>query len=215
MVDYDRERAELVKSIERRGIRDKRVIDALLKVPRHLFVPEYIRDSAYDDRPLPIGYGQTISQPYIVALMTEALELPEEAKVLEIGTGSGYQAAILAEIAKEVYTVERIPELLERARKLLVDKLGYKNIKFKLGDGTEGWQEHAPYDAIIVTAAAPKVPEPLVEQLKEGGVLVIPVGSELTQELLRIRKLPGGKIRKENLGGCVFVKLKGRYGWPE
>ena len=209
------ERKALVESIKRRGIKDERVLQALLKVPRHLFVPEDLVHNAYVDAPLPIGMGQTISQPYIVALMTEALELDENSRVLEIGTGSGYQAAILAEIAKEVYTVERIPQLLERAQRVL-KSLGYNNIHFKLGDGTEGWEEFAPYDAIIVTAGAPDIPEPLVKQLKEGGRLVIPVGDELTQRLLRIRKVKVNgkeKLKIEDLGGCVFVKLKGKYGW--
>ncbi len=208
-------RKALVESIKRRGIKDERVLQALLKVPRHLFVPEDLVHNAYVDAPLPIGMGQTISQPYIVALMTEALEIDENSRVLEIGTGSGYQAAILAEIAKEVYTVERIPQLLERAQKIL-KSLGYNNIHFKLGDGTEGWEEFAPYDAIIVTAGAPDIPEPLVKQLKEGGRLVIPVGDELTQRLLRIRKVKVNgkeKLKIEDLGGCVFVKLKGKYGW--
>ena len=204
----------MVELIKKRGIKDERVLNAMLKVPRHLFVPPEIVDRAYDDCPLPIGKGQTISQPYIVALMTEALELDEDSKVLEIGTGSGYQAAILAEIAKEVYTVERIPELLERARKT-IESLGYTNIHFKLGDGTMGWEEEAPFDAIIVTAASPDIPEPLVEQLKIGGRMVIPVGSELTQELLKIRKTGEKRIEVESLGGCIFVKLKGKYGWKE
>ena len=213
MSDFDLQRKRLVDGIRLRGIRDERVLSALLKVPRHLFVPEELRDRAYVDAPLPIGEGQTISQPYIVALMTEALELDEDSRVLEIGTGSGYQAAILAEIAKEVYTVERIPALLERARRIL-EALGYDNIYFKLGDGTLGWEEHAPYDAIIVTAGAPEVPEPLVEQLKVGGRMVIPVGDEFSQRLLRVTKLDSsGKVKIEDLGGCVFVKLKGKHGW--
>ncbi len=213
MSDFDLQRKRLVDGIRLRGIRDERVLSALLKVPRHLFVPEELRDRAYVDAPLPIGEGQTISQPYIVALMTEALELDENSRVLEIGTGSGYQAAILAEIAKEVYTVERIPALLERAKRIL-EALGYDNIYFKLGDGTLGWEEHAPYDAIIVTAGAPEVPEPLVEQLKVGGRMVIPVGDEFSQRLLRVTKLDSsGKVKIEDLGGCVFVKLKGKHGW--
>ena len=213
MSDFDLQRKRLVDGIRLRGIRDERVLSALLKVPRHLFVPEELRDRAYVDAPLPIGEGQTISQPYIVALMTEALELDEDSRVLEIGTGSGYQAAILAEIAKEVYTVERIPALLERAKRIL-EALGYDNIYFKLGDGTLGWEEHAPYDAIIVTAGAPEVPEPLVEQLKVGGRMVIPVGDEFSQRLLRVTKLDSsGKVKIEDLGGCVFVKLKGKHGW--
>ncbi len=212
---FEEKRKAMVDLIKRRGVKDKRVLSAMLKVPRHLFVPPELVDRAYDDCPLPIGKGQTISQPYIVALMTEALEIDENSRVLEIGTGSGYQAAILAEIAKEVYTVERIPELLERARKV-IESLGYDNVFFKVGDGTEGWPEYAPYDAIIVTAASPRIPEPLIEQLKVGGRLVIPVGSELTQELLKITKISeDGKTKIESLGGCVFVKLKGKYGWEE
>ncbi len=212
-LNFDEQRKTLVESIKRKGIKDPKVINALLKVSRHLFVPkEYLHES-YHDHPLPIGEGQTISQPYIVALMTEALELNEDSKVLEIGTGSGYQAAILAEIAKEVYTVERIPSLFKRAQKILAD-LGYDNIYFKLGDGTKGWEEHAPYDAIIVTAGAPEIPQCLVEQLTVGGRMVIPVGGEFSQRLLKIRKLDEkGKIKVEDLGGCVFVKLKGEYGW--
>ncbi|MFN3534743.1 MAG: protein-L-isoaspartate(D-aspartate) O-methyltransferase, partial [Desulfatiglandales bacterium] len=166
---------------------------------------------AYDDHPLPIGKGQTISQPYIVALMTEALELKKEDKVLEIGTGSGYQAAILALIAKEVYTVERIKELYESAKERL-DRLGFKNIFFKLFDGTLGWEDHSPFDAILVTAGAPSVPSPLLNQLKDGGRLVIPVGERHNQELIKITKKDGLQ-RTENLGGCRFVDLVGVHGW--
>ncbi len=213
MRNYEAERRRLIEEISRRGISDRRVLEAMLKVPRHLFVPEEYRDMAYVDTTLPIGEGQTISQPYIVALMTEALELDGSERVLEIGTGSGYQTAILAELADEVYTVERIPVLQERARKVL-ESLGYDNIHFKLGDGTCGWEEHAPYDAVIVTAGAPEIPKPLVEQLKVGGVMVIPVGDEHLQRLLKVRKLDEkGKLGVEDLGGCVFVKLKGLYGW--
>lgn len=212
---FEERRKALVELLRKKGIRDERVLNAILRVPRHLFVPPELVDRAYDDRPLPIGKGQTISQPYIVALMTEALGIDEDSRVLEIGTGSGYQAAVLAEIAKEVYTVERIPELSERARKI-IEGLGYKNVFFKVGDGTCGWPEHAPYDAIIVTAASPRIPKPLIKQLKVGGRLVIPVGNELTQELLRITKITeDGKVDIESLGGCVFVKLKGKYGWEE
>ncbi|NPA15098.1 MAG: protein-L-isoaspartate(D-aspartate) O-methyltransferase [Deferribacteres bacterium] len=212
---FEERRKALVELLRKKGIRDERVLNAILRVPRHLFVPPELVDRAYDDRPLPIGKGQTISQPYIVALMTEALGIDEDSRVLEIGTGSGYQAAVLAEIAKDVYTVERIPELSERARKI-IEGLGYKNVFFKVGDGTCGWPEHAPYDAIIVTAASPRIPKPLIKQLKVGGRLVIPVGNELTQELLRITKITeDGKVDIESLGGCVFVKLKGKYGWEE
>lgn len=209
-----RERREkLVEHLRRRGIRDERVLSAMLKVPRHLFVPPELTEEAYNDYPLPIGCGQTISQPYIVALMTEALEVRENHRVLEIGTGSGYQCAILAELAKEVYSVERIPELALKAQKVL-SLLGYNNVRIKIDDGTLGWPEYAPYDRIIVTAGAPKIPEPLLEQLDKGGIMVIPVGDEYSQELLVVTKLTeDGKVKIKSLGGCVFVKLRGEYGW--
>jgi len=194
-----------------RGITDRRVLEALVKVPRHLFVPEALWHQAYSDRPLPIGYGQTISQPYIVALMTEALELQGDERVLEVGTGSGYQAAILAELAKQVYSVERMPELARRARRIL-DRLGYGNVLIRVGDGSKGWPERAPFDAIIVTAGAPKVPKALLQQLKVGGRMVIPVGDEHSQELLKIVRLKDG-FQQEELGGCRFVKLIGEEGW--
>ena len=194
-----------------RGIKDPRVVDAMRRVPRHLFVDEALIDQAYQDHPLPIGYGQTISQPYIVALMSESLLLTGRDKVLEIGTGSGYQAAILGELAEKVYSVERISQLLLRARKLL-DGLGYTNVFLKLDDGTWGWEEFAPYNAIIVTAASPQVPEPLLKQLADPGILVIPVGDEFSQDLIRVRK-KRGEYMKENLGGVRFVKLVGDHGW--
>ncbi|UCG39682.1 MAG: protein-L-isoaspartate(D-aspartate) O-methyltransferase [bacterium] len=200
------------RDIVPRGIKDQRVLDALLKVPRHLFVGESQRMSAYEDHPLPIGEGQTISQPFMVALMTEALLLRGGETVLEIGTGSGYQTAILAELAGRVYSVERIPSLTGQARKTL-DALGYTNILVRLSDGTLGWAEYAPYDRILVTAGAPRVPEPLLEQLAPGGILVIPVGSNTIQELVRIRKREDGTTFEERMGGCVFVKLVGKYGW--
>ncbi len=207
-------RERMVKNqLVARGIRDPRVLEAMRRVPRHLFVDEALVDQAYQDYPLPIGYGQTISQPYIVALMSEALELEGDEKVLEVGTGSGYQAAILGELAHKVYSVERIPQLLARARKIL-DSLGYNNIFLKLDDGTWGWQEFAPYDAIIVTAASPQVPEPLLKQLADPGVMVIPVGDEFSQNLVRIRKVNGQYIR-EDLGGVRFVKLVGDHGWRQ
>ncbi len=198
----------------RRGIHDKRVLDAMRKVPRHLFVPPEMVDEAYNDYPLPIGQGQTISQPYIVALMTEALELKGDEKTLEIGTGSGYQTAILAELCKEVYTIERILSLLNRAKEVL-RKLGYKNIFFRAGDGTLGWPENKPYDAIIVTAAAPKIPQPLLDQLADNGRLVIPVGDRFSQELIKVTKKSKDELIKENLGGCRFVSLIGIHGWKE
>lgn len=199
--------------IVERGIKDKRVIEAMKKVPRDLFVPEEIRDDAYDDRALPIGYGQTISQPYIVALMTELLELKGDEKVLEIGTGSGYQAAVLAEIVREVHTIERIPELAEDARKRF-DKLGYRNIKVYVKDGTEGLPEEAPFDRIIITAATPEVPEPLITQLKEGGILVAPVGERYSQYMLKAEKKEG-RLYKHYLIPVAFVPLIGKYGWKE
>ena len=199
--------------IKARGIKDERVLKAMLKVPRHLFVDEALRDQAYGDFPLPIGEGQTISQPYIVALMTEALELKGNERVLEVGTGSGYQTAILAELALWVYTIERFPTLLERAKKVLTE-LGYKNISFKLDDGTLGWKEVAPFDAIIVTAASPDIPPPLVEQLSEGGRIVIPVGDEFSQTLIKgVKK--GGKLHTKALEPVRFVKLVGAYGFKE
>lgn len=196
-----------------RGIKDQRVLDAMMKVPRHLFVEEALRGEAYNDHPLPIGHKQTISQPYIVALMTQALELKGDEHTLEIGTGSGYQTAILAELCEKVYTIERIRPLLEQARKRLWE-LGYTNVLFKAFDGTLGWEEYAPFDAIIVTAGAPKVPKPLLDQLAEGGRLVIPVGGKFSQELIKITKKNGNIIQK-NLGGCRFVDLIGIHGWKD
>ncbi|PMP62060.1 MAG: protein-L-isoaspartate O-methyltransferase [Caldimicrobium thiodismutans] len=199
--------------IKARGIKDERVLKAMLKVPRHLFVPSSLRDQAYGDFPLPIGEGQTISQPYIVALMTEALELKGKERVLEIGTGSGYQTAILAELATWVYTIEKYSTLQEKAKAILFE-LGYKNISFKIGDGTLGWQEAAPFDAIIVTAAAPQIPLPLIEQLAEGGRIVIPVGDEFSQVLVKgIKK--GGTLHTKSLEPVRFVKLVGEYGFKE
>lgn len=194
-----------------RGIRDKTILDAMKKVPRHLFVEEAFYGQAYGDFPLPIGEEQTISQPFMVALMTEALELKGDETVLELGTGSGYQTAVLAELCHKVYSIERISSLASRARKIL-DKLGYGNVVVKIGDGTLGWKEEAPFDAIIVTAGAPEIPQPLLDQLKMGGRLVIPVGGEFMQSLIRIRKTEKG-IQKEDMGGCRFVKLIGEHGW--
>ena len=200
--------------IKARGIKDTRVLEAMRKVPRHLFVDEALMDQAYGDYPLPIGEGQTISQPYIVALMTEALELKDTDRVLEIGTGSGYQTAILAELAMWVYTIERYKRLADRAKKLLLHTLGYKNISFKVGDGSLGWKEAAPFDAIIVTAASPEIPQPLVEQLAEGGRIVIPVGKEGYQVLVKgVKK--GGKLYTTELEEVRFVKLVGAYGFKE
>ncbi|MGW8161283.1 MAG: protein-L-isoaspartate(D-aspartate) O-methyltransferase, partial [Desulfobulbales bacterium] len=194
-----------------RGIRDQKVLAAMRKIPRHFFVHKDLQEMAYEDRPLPIALGQTISQPYMVALMTEALELQGHEKVLEIGTGSGYQAAVLAEICRKVYTVEKYSELLEKAAALL-QKLGYNNIIAKTDDGTLGWQEHQPYDGILVTAAAPNVPRPLLDQLAEGGRLLIPVGGNLIQELTKFTRI-SDRIIEERLIGCQFVPLCGKYGW--
>ena len=192
--------------IESRGVKDPLVLKAMRQVPRHLFVPKTYQEEAYADEPLPIGEGQTISQPYIVALMTELLGLKGEEKVLEIGTGSGYQAAILAEIAKEVYSIEIICLLAEKAESTLKE-LGYKNITVKCGDGYQGWKEHSLFDGIIVTAAPDHIPQPLVDQLKIGGRLVIPVG-ELFQELILVTKTEKG-IKKENVIPVRFVPMTG------
>lgn len=196
-----------------RGIRDERLLAAMGEIPRHLFVPAPLAYRAYEDGPLPIGEGQTISQPYIVAEMTQALRLSGTEKILEIGTGSGYQTAILCRLAREVVTVERIASLLQQAEKLL-GELGVENVRFRVGDGTMGAPEESPFDRIIVTAAAPDVPAPLFEQLAEGGILVIPVGERWEQDLLRVTRM-GGKAGKEFLGGCRFVPLIGQCGFRE
>ncbi len=210
-MDYGKLRKEMVEyQLKSRGIRDRKVLDAFLRVEREKFVPPEMKETAYDDTPLPIGEGQTISQPYIVALMTEALKLEGNEKVLEVGTGSGYQAAILAEIGCEVYSVERIPSLAEKAKKVL-EQLGYK-VNIKIGDGTLGWEEFAPYDRIIVTAAGPDIPKSLISQLQDGGKLIMPVGDYFSQELILLTK-KGKRLIKENLGGCQFVPLKGKEGW--
>ncbi|MDJ0818593.1 MAG: protein-L-isoaspartate(D-aspartate) O-methyltransferase [Desulfobacterales bacterium] len=214
VIKYERQREEMVRSqIEARGIKDPDVLSAFRRVPRHLFVSEALRDQAYGDYPLPIGEQQTISQPYIVAEMTQALELDKDDRVLEIGTGSGYQAAILAQIVYRVYTIERIRSLHIQARSLF-DKLQYHNIVTRYGDGTKGWQQESPFNAIIVTAGAPEVPEILINQLVVGGRLVVPVGNQHTQELIKIDRR-GNSIQQSNLGGCRFVKLVGEYGWRD
>lgn len=193
---YEKVRQRMVREqIVARGIKDQKVIQAMLNVQRHLFVPENQERMAYEDRPLPIGEGQTISQPYIVALMTETLELEENMKVLEIGTGSGYQAAILAEIVKEVYTIEIIEALGIKA-KLLLENLNYQNIQLKIGDGYKGWEENAPFDAIIVTCAPSNIPQALEDQLKEGGKMIIPLGGSITQELVLLEKKNGELVKK-------------------
>jgi protein-L-isoaspartate(D-aspartate) O-methyltransferase len=194
------------EQIAARGVKDERVLAALTRVPRHELVPAELRESAYEDRPLPIGLGQTISQPYVVAYMTEVLRLTGSERVLEVGTGSGYQAAVLAELAKEVYTIEIVPELAERARADLA-RLGYRNVQVRLGDGYRGWPEHAPFDAIIVTAAPGHVPQPLVDQLAVGGRMVLPVGS-WEQELLLVERDAQG-VHRERLIDVRFVPMRG------
>lgn len=199
--------------IQRRGVFDPRVLAAMRQVPRHQFVPPDLWNQAYNDYPLPIGEDQTISQPYIVALMTEILEVKDTDKVLEIGTGSGYQAAILAELAAQVYSIERIASLAAKAKKVMED-LGYQNIHIKVADGTLGWPEEAPFDAIMVTASAPQVPRPLTEQLALGGRLIIPVGDQWSQTLTLVRRTKDG-LKFEYHGGCRFVRLIGQHGWKE
>ena len=212
--DFKLARERMVKNqLMARGIRDERVLQAMGKIPRHLFMQEALAGEAYNDHPVPIGEKQTISQPYIVALMTEALELKGSENTLEIGTGSGYQTAILAELSSRVYTIERIKSLLVKARKLLA-KMSYNNILFKAFDGTLGWKEYAPFDAIMVTAGAPNVPEPLKEQLADNGRIIIPVGDRYTQELIKITR-KGENFEQEGLGGCRFVNLIGVHGWKE
>ncbi|MCD6296598.1 MAG: protein-L-isoaspartate(D-aspartate) O-methyltransferase [Deltaproteobacteria bacterium] len=212
--DYRLARERMVKTqLVPRGIKDPRVLKVMGNVPRNRFIEEALSGEAYNDHPLPIGHKQTISQPYIVALMTEALELTGEEKVLEIGTGSGYQTAILADLSGKVFTVERVRDLMVKARNVLAD-LGYNNIMFKAFDGTLGWKEYEPYDSIMVTAGAPKIPEPLLDQLADGGRLIIPVGNRFSQELIKVTKKKGNIIRK-NFGGCRFVDLVGVHGWKD
>ncbi len=211
-MDYKAARDELIKQL-RTEIRDERVLAAMSCVPRERFMPPEERHLAYEDRPLSIGLGQTISQPFIVALMTQALELAGSEKVLEIGTGSGYQAAILAELARQVVTVERLPSLAEAAKKVL-DSLGYQNIAVHVAGETLGWLDDAPYDAIMVTAAAPQIPPDLLAQLAIGGRMVIPVGSLYAQELCKITK-GKTKCQLDNLVGCRFVALIGKGAWEE
>ncbi len=200
------------EQIRARGVRNPRILEAMLRVPRHEFVSEDMMAGAYADQPLPIGEGQTISQPYMVAAMTDALALEGKERVLEVGTGSGYQAAVLALLAREVHSVESVASLAKAAQARLA-QLGYRNVQVHCGDGTLGLEQAAPYDAIVVTAAAPGIPPPLVEQLAEGGRLVIPVGPATEQELVLVRKLEG-RATSETLHYCRFVPLLGRYGWP-
>jgi protein-L-isoaspartate(D-aspartate) O-methyltransferase len=212
MIDFPKARLKMVEEqITSRGIKDAKLIAAMKKIPRHLFVEEALQTQVYTDHPLPIGEKQTISQPYMVALMTEALLLTGKERVLEIGTGSGYQTAILAELSEKVFSIERIRPLALRARKLLYE-LGYFNVEIKIFDGTFGWMEESPFDVIMVTAGSPDIPQPLIDQLATGGRLVIPVGDESVQDLFRVTKTGEG-VKRENLGGCRFVKLIGKYGW--
>jgi protein-L-isoaspartate(D-aspartate) O-methyltransferase len=204
----------MVTELIKRGITDQRVIGAMLEIPRHIFVEEAMAAQAYSDSSLPIGEKQTISQPYIVARMTQMLELTGREKVLELGTGSGYQAAVLATLADRVYTVERIRPLALKARRAL-DSLGLLNVNLRIGDGTDGWEEEAPFDAILVTAGAPYVPECLIEQLAPGGRLVIPVGDRLDQSLVLVSKRGDGSVERQESDGCRFVRLIGRNGWSE
>ncbi|MGC2333125.1 MAG: protein-L-isoaspartate(D-aspartate) O-methyltransferase [Candidatus Acidiferrales bacterium] len=212
--DFEAERRDMVaRQIRDRGIRSERVLAAMEAVPRHLFVPAEWTRGAYADEPLPIGQGQTISQPFMVAAMAEALSLAGHERVLEVGCGSGYQAAVLSRLSREVIAVERQPGLAASARERL-GRLGYANVIVEDGDGSVGWPASAPYDAILVTAAAPEVPRPLIDQLAEGGRLVIPVGGSKHQELLRIVKR-GDRTIENSLCSCRFVPLLGRYGWQQ
>lgn len=210
---YARQREQLVEKIRARGVRDLEVLHSVSEIPRHLFVPEGVRHRAYEDAALPIGYAQTISQPSIQALYVELLGLRPSERVLEIGTGSGYQTALLARLAEHVYSVERIRELSSRARSTL-ESLGFRNIALLVGDGSVGWSRYAPFDAIVVTAGAPKLPEALLDQLAPGGRLVAPVGGRDAQRLVRVRRGPE-VLEEETVTSCVFVPLLGRFGWPE
>jgi len=208
----ERRHLMVVEQIESRGLHDGDVVAAMRTVPRHLFVPKEIEDQAYEDGALPIGHGQTISQPYIVALMTSLLQVNVRSSVLEVGSGSGYQTAILAELAGQVYTIERVPELAEGARQVL-DKLGYHNVTVVVGDGSLGLPEHAPYDRIMVTAAAPEAPPPLLEQLAAGGILVAPIGPAGRDQVLTSFTRAGDTFRQERSVPCRFVPLLGERGF--
>ncbi len=209
---FDELRKRMIEyHLKERGIKNHNVLDAFSKIPREKFVPEYLKNNAYDDAPLPIGEGQTISQPYIVARMLELIEPERNDKILEIGTGSGYQTALLAEICSMVVTIEKIKTLYLEAKKRL-EEMKFTNIIFVYGDGTVGYSELAPYDKIIVSAGAPKVPQTLFNQLKEGGILVLPVGDRFFQNLIRVKKI-NGKMYQEECEGCSFVPLLGKEGW--
>ena len=210
-MNFDLLRKNMVEDqLAKRGITNSLVLEAFNKVPRHRFVPPDKIKDAYSDHPLPIGNGQTISQPYIVALMTERLDLTGKEKVLEIGTGSGYQAAILSELAKEVYTVERVPNLSKNAQELLMG-LGYKNIHFKVSDGTIGWEEKSLFDRIIITAYCPEIPSPLIRELNESGKMILPLGDSFSQMLTLVEKI-NGDLYSRDICPCVFVPLVGAYG---
>ena len=212
-MEYYEKRMRMVESLVYFGyLRSEKVINAMKSVPRHLFVPSNLVDEAYEDRPLPIGEGQTISAPHMVAIMCEELELERDHKVLEVGAGSGYHACVISMIAEEVIAIERIEELARKAEEN-IKKAGCDRVKIVIGDGTRGYPDESPYDRILVTAGAPSVPPPLIEQLKIGGILIIPVGGRYSQNLIKIRKISKEKIEKENLGGVVFVPLVGEYGW--
>ncbi|MFH1888874.1 MAG: protein-L-isoaspartate(D-aspartate) O-methyltransferase [Candidatus Omnitrophota bacterium] len=212
-MDYTGLRKRMVQEqLIPRGIKNQRILDVCLRLERHKFIPEEARGSAYADFPISIGEGQTISQPYIVALMTEELDLSDKHRVLEIGTGSGYQTAILAELAGEVYSIERFDSLAAKA-KAIIDESGYKNVTIKSGDGTLGWKEASPFDRIIITAASPKVPMPLIEQLSDNGKLILPLGESFSQVLTLVEK-KDGELKYINVCGCVFVPLVGKYGYP-
>jgi protein-L-isoaspartate(D-aspartate) O-methyltransferase len=212
---FKKQRLRMVDSqIRIRGIHDQRVLTAMENIPRHIFVDDGLQEQSYQDNPLPIGEGQTISQPYIVALMTQAMEITKKDKILEIGTGSGYQTAILAELADQVFSIERIAKLAAKARKCL-DALGYFNVAIRVTDGTYGWKEESPFNAIIVTAGGPSLPQQLLSQLALGGRMVLPIGDRQAQTLYKITRLSEdlNDIKKENLGGCRFVDLIGDYAW--
>ncbi|MBI2360592.1 MAG: protein-L-isoaspartate(D-aspartate) O-methyltransferase [Deltaproteobacteria bacterium] len=212
--DYEIARERMIEEqLKSRDIRDPRVLQAMGKVSRHLFVPQELKGQAYEDRPLPIGQDQTISQPYMVALMVQALELRGNERILEVGTGSGYATAVLAELCAQVYSMERLEALATRARFVLAN-LSYDNVRIITGDGTLGLADYAPYDGVVISAAAPCLPRPLLEQLKPGGRLVVPMGEQELQALVRIRKTTEG-LEEDYLGECHFVKLIGTYGWDE
>lgn len=211
---FARRRRRLVETVRGQGVSDPRVLRAVADVPRHRFIPDGVLRRAYEDAALPIGFGQTISQPSIQALYLQVLEIGPGDRVLEVGTGSGYQTALLAALSANVYSVERIPQLAVRARQAL-DELGHRNVALLTGDGTVGWSRYAPYDAILVAAAAPDVPQALVDQLAPGGRLLIPLGDQHTQTLTLVRRTAEGGTEREPVIACVFVPLIGRFGWPE